>query len=171
MKSAMASSISDLTAKDIMKKSVIFATADMTISELAELFETENITGAPVVDFKGKAIGVVSETDIVATDAMKEPKNGKIHRFFKAGSDEEEAAGDIDYESMLFPIEKTVEDIMTPWLVSVTEDTPIVDIADKMFLEHVHRVLVMDSKGHLKGIVSSMDLVQVIADWGRKGHI
>lgn len=162
---SVAVEIKNLKAKDIMRTDVVFASSDMTVAELAELLQANEVTGVPVVNSKGKVIGVVSETDVVATDAQKETEEKEMPHYFRAGWEEGESAAEaIDYEKMYFPMEKNVEEIMTPLIVSVNEDTPITEIAQKMLAERVHRVLVMDSKSHLKGIVSSMDMMQLIAE-------
>ena len=43
-----------MQAKDIMRKRVITAKPEMTLKELAQLFTERHISGAPVVDGKGK---------------------------------------------------------------------------------------------------------------------
>ena len=53
---------------------------------------------------------------------------------------------------------------MTPWTISVSEDTPVSDIAKTMIKQHVHRVLVTDKHFRLKGIISTMDIARLVAD-------
>ena len=160
--------ITHLRAKDIMKTDVIKVYASMTLIELAKLFEAERISGAPVVEIGEKLIGVVSETDLVREQAADTKSLGKedIHPYFK-DSDGKSTDGEALEEFEEFHIsneEKTVEDIMTPWTISVSEDTPVSDIAKTMVKQHVHRVLVTDKHFRLKGIISTMDLAQLVAE-------
>lgn len=165
---SVAVEIKNLKARDVMRADVVFVSSDMAVAELADLLQTHNITGVPVVNSKGKVIGVVSETDIVAADALKESEEKETPHYFRSGWEEGQMGSEaIDYEKMSFPLERSVEDIMTPWVISVEEDTPVVQIAQKMLADRVHRVLVMDSKGHLKGIVSSMDIIHLVAEEGK----
>ncbi len=160
-----AAEIKNLKAKDMMRTDVVVANGDMTIAELAELLQAHGVTGVPVVNSKGKVVGVVSETDIVAAETQKAPEEKEAPHYFRSGWDEGEAgAAAIDYEKMAFPAERYVEDMMTPLVVSVTEDTPASEVAQKMLAERVHRILVMDAKEHLLGIVSSMDIVGLVAE-------
>ncbi|MFQ5539111.1 MAG: CBS domain-containing protein [Candidatus Binatia bacterium] len=55
-----------MVAKDIMTKRVITVEPLTTVKSLAKILSGNNISGAPVVDQKGKVMGVVSEADIVA---------------------------------------------------------------------------------------------------------
>ncbi|MFQ5541836.1 MAG: CBS domain-containing protein [Candidatus Binatia bacterium] len=55
-----------MVAKDIMTKRVITVEPLTTVKNLAKILSGNNISGAPVVDRKGKVRGIVSEADIVA---------------------------------------------------------------------------------------------------------
>ena len=63
-----------MTAKDIMTRDVVTVSAALAVKELAKVFLKNRISGAPVVDKKGKIIGVVSEADILAKKG-KQVKN------------------------------------------------------------------------------------------------
>lgn len=55
-----------MVARDIMTKDVITVSLTTTVKNLAKILTQNQISGAPVVDKKGKILGVVSEADIVA---------------------------------------------------------------------------------------------------------
>ena len=55
-----------MTAKDIMTRDVVTVSPTRAVKELAKVFLKNRISGVPVVDKKGKIIGVVSEADIIA---------------------------------------------------------------------------------------------------------
>ncbi len=55
-----------MLAKDIMTKDVITVSQTVTVKNLAKMLMQNQISGAPVADKKGKILGMVSETDIVA---------------------------------------------------------------------------------------------------------
>lgn len=54
-----------LTAKDIMTTEVIVASPRMSVTELATLLADNNISGVPVVDYRGHLVGVATEADIL----------------------------------------------------------------------------------------------------------
>lgn len=55
-----------MLAKDIMTRDVITVSPTTSVKSLAKILVQNQISGAPVVDKKGKILGVVSEADIVA---------------------------------------------------------------------------------------------------------
>jgi len=55
-----------MVARDIMTREVITVSPTSTVKRLAKILIQNQISGAPVVDRKGKIVGIVSEADIVA---------------------------------------------------------------------------------------------------------
>ena len=55
-----------MTAKDIMTRDVVTLSPTLAVKELAKVLVKNRVSGAPVVDKKGRIIGVVSEADILA---------------------------------------------------------------------------------------------------------
>ena len=172
--------IESVEAKDIMKKKVIKVTRETTLKDLAKLFESEHISGAPVVEDNDKLIGVVSGTDLVRFNATHERVTAahesggeEMAAYFQ--EDDENSAGSHSGEEVFSggtsdDLEsKTVEDIMTPWTISVRQNTPVIEIAKMMTERHIHRVFVTDDRSRLKGIVTTMDIVGLIAGaYGRQ---
>ncbi len=52
-------------AKDVMTKDVITISPDATLAVAIEILITKKISGMPVIDTKGKLIGIISEKDIL----------------------------------------------------------------------------------------------------------
>jgi CBS domain-containing protein len=57
-----------------------------------------------------------------------------------------------------------VEEVMSRELISVDRDTPLKEVGQKMLDGNVHRVLVMDERFSLYGIITSFDFVRVLAE-------
>ena len=55
-----------MEAKDIMTREVVTVSPSLPVKILANLLIKNRISGAPVADKKGKIVGVVSETDLIA---------------------------------------------------------------------------------------------------------
>ena len=140
-------------AKDIMRKDVVTVAPYMTLKELAQTLDDNGISGAPVVDAKGKVLGVVSQTDLVRADREK----GAVDiGFYQKETDESASARGFHYEA---PDHRRVEQIMTPGGITCSENAPIGDIARLMLARGIHRVLVTRD-GALLGIVTTMDLLR-----------
>jgi CBS domain-containing protein len=56
-----------MIAKDIMTRDVVTVSPTTSVKELAKTLVQQQISGAPVMNKKGQIVGVVSETDIVAS--------------------------------------------------------------------------------------------------------
>ena len=55
-----------LLARDVMATEVISVQPSMTVQELAKLLAERRISGAPVVDYRGMLLGIVSDADILS---------------------------------------------------------------------------------------------------------
>ena len=146
-----------LKAKDIMTGDLITVKPETTIEDLARTLTEHNISGAPVVNDAGDLIGIVTENDLIS-------QNKRLHiptvmRLFDAFI-MLESPSKIEKE-----IKKmaaiTVDDICTKKVITVTEDTPVQDIATIMSEKKVHLIPVVEGKKIL-GIVGKMDLVKGI---------
>jgi len=118
-----------------MQTGLMTVTPETPLADVQRMFVEEEIHGAPVVDDNGVVRGIVSSLDLL--------------RDVETDSDDR---GDR---------ELTALDAMTRELVSVTPDTPITEIAQKMRLQHIHRVLVIDNE-ELVGVVTSFDLLRAL---------
>jgi CBS domain-containing protein len=58
----------------------------------------------------------------------------------------------------------TVTDVMTPYLITVSEDTPIREVASRMGSCGVHRLIVVDPDQQIRGIVTSLDVLRWLAE-------
>jgi CBS domain-containing protein len=154
-----------LTVNDIMQREVLAADGDWPLDKLA-LFLTDNsISGAPVTDEKGELVGVVSLSDIVRHNSMtdKDTDTNTTHDVYlyeleRHMSHEELRLFHTQYES---PVQ--VREIMTPMIFKVSEEDSVQDVAEIMIKGRIHRVFVT-REGKLKGIVTALDMLQVVRD-------
>lgn len=56
--------VSKIKVKNIMSKNPIAVSPDLTVEETAELLLNNKISGAPVVDDKGKVVGTITQSDL-----------------------------------------------------------------------------------------------------------
>jgi CBS domain-containing protein len=137
-------------ASDVMNPDVMTVTDDMSVPELAAFLTENQITGAPVLDTHGHAVGVVSVTDIAESGGG-------------AGSWQQEDGVQPEDRRGLH-VENTgqrVRDIMTPTVYTVPDDTPVSQLASTMIAGRVHRLLVTKDK-RIVGIVTALDLLKLL---------
>lgn len=119
--------------QDIMTTNLILFTVDQSIHEVMNAFIVNKISGGPVVDDKGKLIGVISEAD-----CMKEISDS---RYFN------------------MPIlDKTVGHFMTKEVETLPASMTLFDAASKFHDTSRRRFPVLDNN-KLVGQVSRKDIV------------
>lgn len=126
-------------ASDVMQRDVITIAPQTPLLDVYRMFVEEEIHGAPVVDDAGAVCGVVSTLDLL--------------RF---GSEEPYVARDSTGQL-------TADDAATRELVTVGPDATVEEVARTMLAQHVHRVLVVDRDRELLGVISTFDLLRVVA--------
>jgi CBS domain-containing protein len=66
--------MAELTARDVMTADVMAVSEDLTLREVARFLIDREITGAPVLDGRGRLLGIVSLADIArATGEVERP--------------------------------------------------------------------------------------------------
>jgi predicted transcriptional regulator len=150
------------TAKDFMNPYVMTVTDEMTTDELARYLIEREISGAPVVDNQGHLVGVVSMTDIsreLAERSDLEPSRSSA--FY--GDDQ----ADVTLEDLgqRYAEERavTVRDVMTPIVHQVPVTASVAEVAKVMVEQHIHRLVVTQGRDPV-GIITSMDLLRIVAD-------
>lgn len=152
-------------AKDVMQKDLVTVRPSDSLREAMELMIDSRVSGLPVVDGRGHCVGVLSVTDVVGLEYEQAESSAE---FEEVGSyfdpieqhwENMRIAGSVDELPDL-----TVGEVMSADLVSVLPDATVREVAELMVEQHVHRVLVLDKKGLLRGLISALDVVQVVAD-------
>jgi CBS-domain-containing membrane protein len=59
-----------------------------------------------------------------------------------------------------------VRDIMTPVIISVLPDTPVVEVVAKLVAMKLHRLFVVDEAGVLVGVISTFDVLRMLRNGG-----
>jgi len=148
-----------MRAHQIMTKPVITVEPDTTIVEAANIMLKQHISGLPVVDAAGALVGIVSQGDFLRRSEIGTGRRrGRWLKFLLgSGRSAIEFVGEHG---------RKISEIMSPSPVTVTEDTPLEDIADLMEKRNIKRLPVLRD-GKLVGIVTRTNLLQAVADLAR----
>ena len=167
-----------LHARDVMTREVTTVNQDVPIEELIQLLRVSQFSGIPVVDEDGRAVGLISETDILRALAytVGPPGSGEFARTFQAGKKRVSTAildaagrGDPHTAGALNElIRRPVRELMTPYVHSCSPDAPVVEVCEMMVWKEIRRVVVLEDKKPV-GIISSIDLITKLGEWLRKG--
>lgn len=138
-----------ITVSEVMTRDVVTVRPDTQFKEITSVLSTHGLSAVPVADERGAPIGLVSETDLLRKQAEQPDKYGKQatppgwpHERAKARA--ENAAG-----------------LMTTPVVTAHADWPVAQAARAMDRHRVRRLLVVDDKDRIIGIVSRSDLLSV----------
>jgi CBS domain-containing protein len=104
-----------LTARDIMTEGVITIRPTCTVREAVEVILAERISGLPVIDDRGRLVGIVTEFAMLA----------------------------IAYDERV--LDDTIEQHMTTELLTVDADDSVRKVADMCVVHRVRRVPVLDN--------------------------
>jgi CBS domain-containing protein len=138
--------IMNTTVKDVMTTEVVAVRSETTFKELAAALRRYRVSALPVVDDAGRVLGVVSEADLLAKEALADPGPVAelVHR-----KDVRKAEG------------LTAGDLMTSPPVTAAPDDPVEQAARMMHFMRVKRLPVVNSGGQLVGIISRADVLAV----------
>ena len=156
----------ELEAQEIMSTAVHSVSPRLSLVDLEHEFSSHRISGAPVVE-RGRVIGIVSRADTDRAISRERSKSAAVATYYYATdpfSDEGSGTSPDPTGSALESLRTlTVRDVMTPKVISVSGEHPIVGVAELMRTKRIHRVLVIED-GKLLGIVTSLDIVAAVAD-------
>jgi len=153
----------ELTAADLMSRNVIVISQQTSLRAAAHRLALASVSGAPVVDEKGRCVGVLSATDLVRWVDRGE---NAARRTFTSTTEFSAEWEVVDLEAL--PVDN-VGRYMSTHVVTATPDTGIGELARAMLAAHIHRILVLSEEGRPIGIVSSTDvLAAVVAEDDRE---
>jgi CBS domain-containing protein len=132
--------------KDVMTAEVVAVRRETTFKEMAAVLRRHRVSALPVVDDAGRVIGVVSEADLLAKEALADP--GVM-------------AEVLDRKDLRKAEGLTAGDLMTHPPVTASPEDPVEQAARMMHFMRVKRLPVVNSGGQLVGIVSRSDVLAV----------
>ncbi len=149
-------------AKDIMSTDVTTVDFEDRLTDVYQVFVEQEISGAPVIGEDDRIVGVVSIRDLLrAIEEESVPGLDESYYFHNYDNwPRSEGLSEIeDFQDRLG--RRTVSEVMTNNVISVSPSVPVGKIAALVRLNHIHRVLVLDDE-KLVGLVSLFDLIQLL---------
>jgi CBS domain-containing protein len=139
------------TVKDVMTTQVVAVRKDATYKEMAARLRQHRISAFPVIDDAGQVVGVVSEADLLAKEALVTGASSHPGHFdaLRHRKDRPKAAAVL------------AADLMTSPPITIAATEPVTHAARLMYSCKVKRLPVVDAENHLVGIVSRADVLNV----------
>jgi CBS domain-containing protein len=143
-----------MNASDVMSGTVIAISQDAPLSQAVRLMIDNRISGLPVVDEAGRAVGMLTEGDLLQrVETGTAAKAGWLSVIFAPGR----LAG-----AYVQTHGRRVSDVMTPDPITIGEATSLAEVSELMRTRRVKRLPVVRD-GTVVGIVSRADLVRAMA--------
>ncbi|TSC54279.1 MAG: hypothetical protein LiPW16_74 [Microgenomates group bacterium LiPW_16] len=147
-----------MKVRDVMSKKVVTVSPETTFREIGNIIFgkrfSRKFSSVPVVDKKGKLLGIVAEKDLLIR--LYPSQREVIEDFF----------GTTDFyemEEKIHEVEKlTAQELMTKNPIVTTSETPLLKAGSLMLVKRVRRLPVVDKEGRLVGIVSQGDIFRAI---------
>jgi len=147
-----------ITVQDIMTREVITVTEDMEIVSAAKILMDNHINGAPVVNENGQVVGILCRDDLIS-----QQKKLPLPSFFVVLDGIIPLSSSKHMEKEMEKIAATtVEHAMTPDPITVSEDTPIEEVASLMVDKKIHTIPVLDKDDMLVGVVGKEDILKTL---------
>jgi CBS domain-containing protein len=139
-----------------MTENVIAVGPRTAVREIAALLVEHRISAVPVISEEGRVIGIVSQTDLGHRGEIDTEKRRKW--WLEMFADSNSKARDF-----IKSHGSVASDIMTRFVVSVSKDAQLSEVAEILDTHRIRQVPVMENGG-LVGMISRSDLVRKLAE-------
>jgi len=148
-------------ASDLMSPNPVSIRAQASVVEATALLTDRGFSAAPVIDEAGRAVGVISRTDLLVHDRER------MTHLRPVPEPEQPEAREAAWQNPLpwgFTVEEVdptrVSDVMTPVVFSVLPDTSVAQVIEDMLGLRVHHLFVVDKDQILVGVISTLDVLR-----------
>ena len=152
-----------LRVSDVMTAIVVTVPPDARLDDAARRLREHHISGLPVVAPPHRVVGLLSESDIVrALDRATgvDSPRGLLDLLLDSAPSRGESLLEVCRSQLR---NARVRDAMSPRVVTVDRDAPLVDAARLLRVHGVKRLPVVDADGRRVGIISRADIVQAVS--------
>src|SRR6266571_603091 len=132
--------------KDVMTREVTTVAPATPVKEIARQIAQNRVSALPVVDSEGRVVGVVSEADLLLKEGRIEAGHSSLFEPAGRRAERAKAAG------------FTAAELMTAPALTVAPEAPLAEAARLMRERGVKRLIVVDERGNLVGIISRGDV-------------
>lgn len=155
--------------QDLMQPAVKVVMEEESLADLDQAFLDAKVGGFPVVDQDGQLVGIVSHADVVRQLTVERGMAEYVSDYYRDVQHYESEPG----ESLAGIAERIgrrledlqIKDVMSTKVIVVSPSDSLTELAYTFVHHHIHRLPVVE-KGRLVGIVTTMDVVRLLANEG-----
>jgi len=145
--------------KDVVSSDVVSINPQDTLREALAVMLENRVSALPVIDARQHCVGVISVTDLLG---VAKDLGDELNALSEAGG--------LDHEGLVQKLEhadlltESVQGWMSPDPVTIEVQSTIQHAAQLMLRNRVHRLVVLDDKHRVVGVISTMDLLAAFAE-------
>lgn len=139
---------------EIMTRNVRTLLPDTPVKDAIAALLAQKISGLPVVDSAGKLVGMFTEKDVLKS--VLPSYVSQVGKFVYENTPKTMTAKVAKLD------EFKVADLMRREVVTVTEETPVSEVAHIMLTQNVRRIPVVDRDQKMVGIAARSDVLENI---------
>lgn len=147
------------TVADVMTHNPLTVRPDTPITEVIKTLAEHRISGLPVLDANNQLVGVVSETDLMWRETDVTPP-AYIMILDSVIFLENPGRYERDLHKALG---QTVAEVMSSAPITTQPEATLSQAAKLMHDRSIHRLPVVDSSGHIIGILTRGDVIRAMA--------
>ena len=154
----MGNKLKQLRVKDVMSKDIVAVYPDDSLHEALELIVENRVSALPVTNGNGQCVGLLSTSDLIDLTHELDDELQNLGRA-SVGKREwliEQLAGSLGSEY--------VSEQMTQDVATISPEASLPEAAAMMLRNRVHRLPVTGKDNKLLGIVSTIDIMEVVAN-------
>ena len=136
------------TVRDVMTSNVVSVPESAGYKDIVTLLHRNRVSAVPVLDRRGRVMGVVSEADLLAKQTAPPLPTGLVRLAWRLRERTKASA-------------VTAAELMTSPAVTIPAGAGVGEAARLMRDRQVKRLPVVDTDGRLAGIVSRVDVLTV----------
>ena len=145
--------ILSLRVSDVMASEPVTVDASASMADVSQLFASQGLHSAPVVDPSGRCIGIITSSDFVKRNEVYSVANGQPHEIARHEAGIEVEPRSYDY----------VSQCMTQGVQGVMPSTALIAAARIMTDAHLHVLPVIENNLPV-GILSNLDVVAALVN-------
>jgi len=145
--------------KDVMSKQVVTVDLGATAHDAIALMVENRVSGLPVVDRREHCVGILSASDLV--DLAHDVDDELIRLDRQTNTPRHWWLGEIAELGM---DHRNVKELMSTTVAAVGPETSLVETAQEMLRQRVHRLPVLNERRHILGIISTTDILTAFAN-------
>ena len=147
-----------IRVQDVMSKHVVAVGPEDTLHDAMSLIVENRVSALPVVDGHERCIGMLSTSDLIN---LTHDLDDEVHNIGR--TNENERPWLFERLAEVFGSERVSEQ-MTENVAAIAPEMSLAEAAALMLRNRVHRLPVVNEKERLLGILSTTDILGVVAD-------